>query len=215
MIHCIGNSHVSLFTGEPSSSFPCFESQKSPHFRTRWLGPTIAYNFKEHHFPKVKDYLKNVPTTDAVMLIVGEVDCRWHLPFQADKQKKSIEDITRECVERFFGCLIGLRDLGYQPIGWGTHPTTTHGHVDPPGNDTYGPIFGDVETRNKICILWNRSLEELCQSEGFPFVSIYRHLVDEKNVTKMEYLQDYCHLSNDLCVPLVFAEMCNLGILQL
>lgn len=208
MIHVIGNSHVWLFNGQPSSKFPTYD-QCSPYFRVKWLGATIAYNFRQHHMSSVREYLaeENVALGSKVMLVVGEVDCRWHLPYQAQQQNRSIEEITKECVERFFLCLLDLREAGFIPIGWGTHPTTTHGHVDPPGTDTHGPIFGEVVVRNRTCLLWNQLLEKMCREAQIPFVSIYHHLVDEHNVTKMEYFQDYCHLSNDMCAPLMIAAM--------
>lgn len=211
MIHCIGNSHVWLFNGEPDSKFPTHD-QSSPYFRVHWLGPTIAYNFFEHHLSKAIECLKDVPNTDKVMFILGEVDCRWHLPYQADKQKRSIEDVTVECVDRFFPCLLEIRKLGHEVIGWATHPTTTHGHMDPPGTDTIGPVFGDVQLRNAACVAWNTRLAELCKKENIPFLSIYHYLVDENNITKTEYLRDYCHLNNDKCLPFVLAEMDALGI---
>lgn len=213
MIHCIGNSHVWLFNGEPNNKFSTHD-QSSPYFKVKWLGPTLAYNFREHHLPMAVEYLKsNAKSGDQVMLVVGEVDCRWHLPFQMDKQKKHRLDIVAECADRYFSCFIDLLNLGYKPIVWGTHPTTTHGHVNPPGDNTYGPIFGDVKTRNEICLTWNLFLKGLCRDNGIPFVTIYHHLVDENNLTKMEYFRDYCHLNNDMCVPLVIEEMKLKGLL--
>lgn len=201
MIHCIGNSHVWLFNGESDENFPPTKQILSG-FRTHHLGPIIAYNFMDHHLPKVLEILKNIPKTDSVMLIVGEVDCRWHLPFQAHQQNKSNEEIVKECLDRFFPALLMIKNLGYKVYGWGTHPTTTHDHMDPPGDGVTGPVFGNVENRNQICLLWNTYLKELCEKNDMEYISIYHHLVDENNITKMEYFRDYCHLSNK-CLDLI------------
>jgi hypothetical protein len=184
MIHAIGNSHANMFNNWPN-------------FWVHWIGPTIAYNFYEHHLPHVIEYLEGkrgdkgpVPKGDTVMFVVGEVDCRWHLPKQAALQNRSIEDLTKECVSRYFRSLKHVQDMGYNIIAWGAHPSTTGPHNDDPQN----PVYGDCITRNKIAVQYNRWLKELSESNNMKYVSIFDYLIDENLVTKMEYFIDYCHL---------------------
>lgn len=207
VIHCIGNSHVWIFNGEDDSHFPPTR-QVLPYFKTYHIGPVIAYNFVEHHLPRVVQELRahGVAPGSKVMLCVGEVDCRWHLPYQCQQQGRSAKDIVKPCLDRYFRSFLLLKEQGYEMYAWAAHPSTDHGHMDPPGTDTVGPVFGLQQLRNNITVQWNSYLEQLCLKHGVKFVSIYRHLVDGKNVTKMEYLRDYCHLSHK-CVPFILKEL--------
>ena len=72
-IHVIGNSHVSIFAG--SSNIITYYPHKSIYsvknetnetnetneieFNVYHLGPIIAYNFFDHHYPKVLDIIKD------------------------------------------------------------------------------------------------------------------------------------------------------------
>jgi hypothetical protein len=137
------------------------------------------------------------------MLIVGEVDCRWHLPKQSSLQNKKIEELVEECVTRYFECYLDLINRGYKVIVWAGHPSTTAGH-----NDNLGcPVYGDCEYRNKISFYWNDVLKNLCEINDIPFLSIMDYLVDENKITKMEYFLDYCHLKSSLVLPFVYEEL--------
>lgn len=189
MIYCIGNSHIRVFRGQEG-------------FTTYHLGPTIAYNFYEHHLPKVLGYLTSIHTDpgDKIALIVGEVDCRLHLPRQADIQKRSDEDMTRECVTRLMRCYDVILQRGYEMIAFSTHPTTTEGHdMSQPDRPIYGPCY----RRNNICLLWNKYVKAECDQRAVPFISFYDELVDEHNVTRMEYFTDYCHLDPVKLQPII------------
>jgi len=75
MIYTIGNIHANVFTNsEPG----CSSVRYKDTFKSISIGPTIAYNFYEHHYPIVLNVIKqlNVQKDDYVILIVGEVDCR-------------------------------------------------------------------------------------------------------------------------------------------
>ena len=195
MIYTFGNSHAHLFTNTHPATFG--KGNVHPNFTSYSLGATIAYNFYEHHLPKVYEHLKNIPfdkNNDYVMLIVGEVDCRWHLPYQAHIQNTSHENIVNECINRYFQNYIDLVDKGYKIIGWGGHPSTTAGHSDNPSE----PIFGDCLSRNAISLLWNEKLKEKCLQHNIPYISIINNLIDPSTgLTKTYYFSDYCHLNYD------------------
>jgi hypothetical protein len=201
IIHLIGNSHTHTFSANPSH----IESinPASGKLRCYHIGPVIAYNFYEHYLPIIKtEYLAKIDKdNDYICFIIGEVDCRIHLPQQADIQNRTDEDIVAECVSRFSRVYEALE--GYKFIVFGTHPTTTEPHSM---DRRERPIYSSMERRNNICVLWNRYMKELADNNGFPFISIYDYLVDENNCTKMEYFFDYCHLKADRVWPLVYAE---------
>lgn len=201
-IFCIGNSHVNIFRGVDK----VFSDDEIEMFTTKHLGATIAYHFYEHHYPKVLEYLSSATINkkdDYVMLIVGEVDCRWHLPKQADIQNKQIEIIVEECINRYVRCYFDLIHRGYKVIVWAGHPSTTSGHCD----NMECPVYGNCEYRNKISLYWNQYLKKICEENNIPFLSIIQYLMDDNNITKMEYFLDYCHLKSSMVIPFIYKEL--------
>jgi hypothetical protein len=181
-IFCVGNSHVNIFKGIDE----VFGNDELDLFTTIYIGPTIAYNFYEHHYPQVLEqlaYSKINKDEDYVMLIVGEVDCRWHLPKQAEIQKANVKVLVEECIDRYFRCYLDLIDKGYKVIIWGGHPSTTSGHCE----DLSQPVYGKCQYRNKNTRFWNDYMEKLSKENNIPFISIIKYLIDKNNLTKMEY----------------------------
>lgn len=212
MIYVFGNSHSHFFTGEePGKSG--FGNSRNEHFTSYSLGPVIAYNFMQNHYPTMKNVLSNInfeKSKDYVLLAVGEVDCRWHLPYQSTQQKRDYTEVVEECINRLFEVYVDLVSNGYNVIGWGGHPSTTQGHDDNPDC----PVFGDCHFRNSISRLWNKLLTEKCLSEGIPVVSIIEDLISEDGLTKMEYFRDYCHLDYDKTIELAFEKFNKLRLLD-
>ena len=136
---------------------------------------------------------------DYILLAIGEVDCRWHLPYQAHLQNKNNNDIVSECIERLFKSYLDLKSRGYNVIGWGGHPSTSSSHNDDPQQ----PVFGDCLNRNNITLLWDEYLSTKCNSNNIPYISIVRDLIDDNGLTKMEYFSDYCHLDYNKIYPLI------------
>lgn len=193
MIYVFGNSHANTFVGTHPGNTEVWNSNNK--FASYSLGPVIAYNFKDHHYPKVLKILEEIEIkkNDYILFAVGEVDHRWHLPKRAVDTSQSIEKVTIECVDRFFESLIDLKRKNYNVIAWGSHPSTAGGHDENPSS----PVFGSCLTRNLIGKCWNNRLHDLCVQFEIPFVSIFDDLVDENYLTKMQYYIDYCHLDSD------------------
>lgn len=210
-IRVIGNSHVSIFSGS-SKILPQYP-HKSIHivdnieFHSYHIGPTIAYNFFEHHYPKVLNIIQqNIhDKNDFIMIIVGEVDCRWHIPKQAALQNKENKTVVDECVDRFFRVILDLKLKGYKCICWGGHPSTNSGHND----DFNCPVYGDVITRNKITLLFENKLKEKCDINDIPFVSIVNDLIQEDKTTNMNFFIDYCHLNHNLVLDKIVNSIKN------
>jgi hypothetical protein len=210
MIHCFGNSHTSLFTGQniihSKAIYGGHDFDILPDFRTYPMGAIVCYNFTQNHFPKMMEYINSadvIGSDDYIMLMVGEVDCRWHIPFQAKEQGVSLYVIIKECIDRYFESIEEL-NKNRNVIIWGVHPSTNTGHNNDPSN----PVFGDVITRNKIAEDFNIYLTMKCSKEGIPFVSIFKHLVNFDLTTKMEYFRDYCHLDKS-CLEFALPEIKN------
>lgn len=209
-IHVIGNSHVSIFSGKSEiiPSYPyshVYKHSEQIQFHSYHIGPTIAYNFFEHHYPLVSNILeKHVnKKNDYIMMIVGEVDCRWHLPKQAELQKKDTEILVKECISRFFRCFEDAKQKGYKCIGWGSHPSTNQGHNDDPSC----PVYKNVEVRNLISKQFEEQLKNKCEYNSIPFLSILNDLINEDGTTKMEYFLDYCHLKANKVLPSVTEKL--------
>lgn len=198
MIHCFGNSHINTFSNCDNMSY----ISNNDTFKLYHLGPTIAYNFFEHHYPNVVSMLHNINVkTDYVTLVVGEVDCRLHLPKQADIQKISDKVIVDECVNRLFKCYSHLQELGVKCLVYSTHPTTSY---ICPDNKDY--IYDTMKRRNDICVLWNDKCKSLCLERNMPFISFYNKLVNDNNETNMDHFLDYCHLKSSMIYPTILVE---------
>lgn len=194
MIHCIGNSHAHYFS--ESTDIVAEECHKqNPYFRSYSIGAAISYNFFEHHLQRVKNLISNRinPNENDYILLCGftEIDCRWHLPKRITEWSLDIETVVNECVDRYFRAIKDLKDSGYNVIVFGSHPSTTGGH----NADFNNPVYGSCLFRNSITKCYNTKLEEKCLAENIHFIDIFDYLVDENNLTKMEYFRDYCHLN--------------------
>lgn len=207
-IHCVGNSHVNNFSGDDKINF---NNSVDDRFEIYHLGPVVAYNFISCYMTNTLSVLQKIyKEDDFVTIVVGEVDCRLHIPLQADKHNIEDSDMVRDVSERFFLCYDELIKKNYKVFCLGTHPTTTEDH-----NMTDGrrPIYGDVIRRNKICVLWNDNMKELSKKRNIPFIDIYNNLVDEKNLTKMDFFLDYCHLNSKKVLPFYIDELKKNNIL--
>jgi hypothetical protein len=193
MIYTFGNSHAHFFTGtHPGTSG---WGKKTKNFSSFSLGPVIAFNFFENHYQKLLDIIGSIKidSNDFLMITVGEVDCRWHLPYQSFLQKRDIGDIVFECLERFFRVYLDLKKRGYNVICWAGHPSTTSEHDENPNS----PVFGTCLERNRTTLIWESRLKKLCQQHDIPLVSLVQDLIDENGLTNMDYFIDYCHLDSD------------------
>lgn len=207
MIYIIGNSHVNVF----SNSHPACRNAvkfKDGDYEviTIPMGPNCAYNFTEKRLPHLLNICSTlpIPLGSKILLVVGEIDCRWHLPYQADLQSMSIESTVEICMDRFWPSFPKLRELGYEPCAWAVPPVNNI----PSNSDESNPVFGSVYDRADTIYYWNKFLKERCQSENIPYYSIYDQTVDSGyGYIKSEYMADYCHLDHDKVYPLIRAEL--------
>ena len=202
-INAVGNSHCHFFSG--SHPGDTLGSKKNKYFISYSLGPIIAYNFYENHLSKIYHIIHSrkikVTSADYILLVVGEVDCRWHLPKQSSAKEIPIERAVDECVHRFFRAVLDL-NKHHKVITWGGHPSTNAAHSENPES----PIFGDVLSRNKTSLLWDSLLGEKSVKHGIPHVSILKELLNADGTTKMEYYQDYCHLKTEPLINMVIQK---------
>lgn len=213
-IYCIGDSHVSFFGGENriQDCWPSASRNLLPYFTVFRLGPVLAYNLcqlrtttqgRERLFQVLNHVPRNrfwKPKT-RVLLSFGEIDCRAHVLKHADLSQRTVSSVVRECVERYFGVILEIKELGYETLIWNAIPSSL---VEFPTEEF--PTYRTCKERNKATGLFNKMLADLCTTNAIPFVSIFDDLIDENGLTRTEYYFDHFHLSQR-AMPLTLKRM--------
>lgn len=202
MIHCVGDSHSSVFSGkdEMQPIWPERSDDKLSFFRSYRIGPATAYQL-ENKIQIINEIVNLLKPNDSLLFCFGEVDIRAHLKKQMDIQGKSIKEVVTECVDRYVHVLLYYKNLGLDVIAWG--PIASF-HDDKAY--TSGPSFGTGYERNLITKEFNQYLEERCYENNIKFVTIFNKMVDENLQTKHVYLDDWeaCHIHlNQKSLPLI------------
>src|SRR5688572_14012526 len=107
---CIGDSHASFFAGQDliQSVYPEASINTIPYLEGIRLGAVLAYSLhKENTTNRGRERLfELVSTLDkdqvSILFCFGEIDCRFHILNQADRQGISLEESVRNCVECYF-----------------------------------------------------------------------------------------------------------------
>ena len=213
-IEIFGNSHAAVITGAPPSGKKVPKQKELPFgrgftdvnpdysFRTWFLGPILAYNFRQNHLQKVYKHIKENPKVFqrdnvVIMLAVGEIDCRVHLPKYVGK--RSVENVVEECVLRYHEAILELAHAGHKVAVMGAIPSLCDESLRKkmsPKEQVYN-MSGDTFTRNKVAKSWEEIHSSLCNKDQIPYVSIYRHLVDDKGMTNESMFCDFIHLSHE------------------
>ena len=212
VIHCLGDSHTSFFSGSNNIQplWPKESDDGIPLFKTCRIDASLAYNLcktdtSTHGREKLFSILAHIDKNDIILLSFGEVDCRVHLVKQALLQDKSIEEIVKECTERYFSVIREITNLGYTVIIWGAIPTSTS---ETPISQDY-PSFGTCLERNRATKLFNEYLGELAQNNNVPMLSFFHELTETNGLTKRSFLMDKTHLSQKI-MPLVIKKLHSL-----
>lgn len=213
MIHCLGDSHSSFFSGneEMQPIWPQKSNDITPFFKSYRLGPCTAYQLL-NKIDIIKDILniKVNKDEDYVLFCFGEVDVRAHLLKQSNEQNRNIDDIILECVTRYFEVMKIINSLGFRVIVWGV--IATWSDLKP----YTGPSFGTQIERNSITYKFNSFLEKFSKENDFIFVSMYDEMLNEDGTTIHEYLDDWegCHIHlNQKIMPQTLEKFKNLKLI--
>ena len=194
MIHCIGDSHSSVFSGEevmqpiwPGQSNDCLE-----FFRSYRIGPATAYQLR-NKVPLINQLimLADIQEGDSLMFCFGEVDIRAHLINQSSLQDKCVRELVEECTQRYIGTLQEFIKYNLPIIVWG--PIASWEESRP---YTGGPSFGSNIERNLVTKEFDSKLKEKCDAVGFKFISLFEEMTNEKGETIGTFLDDWedCHI---------------------
>ena len=181
-INVIGNSHAWFFTGQNKArgvrALGNKPFQGIPEFRVFPLGAATAWAFTGKHLPVVKEIIKanDIQEGDPILFVLGEVDCRWHIPRNMD-----MWDSASECASRY---AVGLCQVAqyFDVCVWGVHPQIVEGHSED------GFRWGSKYRRNKATTMFNARLREVCSMNNIKFVSIYYSLMARE--TESYYVDD-------------------------
>lgn len=194
MIHCIGDSHSSVFSGldEMQPIWPQRSNDTTSIFKSYRIGPATAYNLnnKTHIIDEILTSCVNM-SDDYVLFCFGEVDVRAHISKHMIEKNINNDSLIIECVNRYFEIITHYSKLGYKIMVWGVIPSWSE-------EKPYvtGPTFGDSIFRNTITKKFNTYLEGLCVNNNIKFISIFSDLVNDNLQTESIFLDDWdgCHI---------------------
>jgi hypothetical protein len=206
IIHCVGDSHASFFSGydKIQLEYPETTTVKYSFFRSYRLGAVLAYNVnrtgtKEAGKEKFLQLLEAVPKNAKLLLCYGEIDCRCHLVKQALKQNLSFQSVVESCVNEYFIFVDKLLEKGYKVSLWNVIPSSN-------SDNNEFPTVGSIRQRNECTKIFNSLLDEGCKERGIAFISIQFYLMDKNFNTKSVYLFDQIHLGQ-IAMPYTIREI--------
>lgn len=197
-IYCIGDSHVSFFSGQEAIAplWPNRAEAKISGFEVFRLGAVLAYSLSRNGTrmngrEKLFEILSFLPKGSKVLLLFGEIDCRVHLLKIATKSSTPIEQVVKRTVEAYYSVVQEVIEAGFNVIVWGVMPSSGYDTIK---NKDY-PAYGTSGERNRVTRKFNEELKGKCENDGVPFVDFFECLLDKRDRTKMFYYMDETHLS--------------------
>jgi hypothetical protein len=190
--------------------WPLLASNKLPFFNSYRIGPATAYQLETKKYIIDDIIKKHYKDDDSVLFCFGEVDVRAHLIKQMNLQNRPIDDIVKECVDRYFDVILHYKNSGINCIVWGVigswHESKYY----------TGPSFGTCVERNKVSEKFNNYIEELCKLHNVGFVSIFYDMINENYETNPYYLDNWpgshMHLSQT-CMPIIIKKFDEHGFI--
>ena len=192
----IGNSHAHSFTGSRLSNFG--KGQRSTKLLSSYsLGPVSAKTFLTSKWKIAEQFLSQIqnPSSTLVLLSLGENDCRWYIPFEADNLQMEFDELTagivvKEYLDSMFKVMQKVQSLGFQIAGWAGHPTP-----DLP-NDPERVIYGPYSFRSKLTSQWEHELSAYCKENNILFLSPITNLLNESGTPDRSKYVDEWHLDS-------------------
>ena len=206
VIHCIGDSHCSLFIGSDRIQpyWPLEPINKLPWFKSYHIGPALAHNLtKSGTTSRGRELLfdvlsTRVPQGGYVLLSFGEIDCRVHLVKQAFKQSLPIHAVVDACLDEYFKVVREVMAMGYSVIVYSVCPArkgTKFRSLDYKNAEIELVALGSWKERNLATTLFNAGAKRRCADSGAKFLSNAQHVVDRNGKLIPLYLMDAVHLS--------------------
>ena len=168
MIYVYGNSHANIFTRQSPGFLGDFTHGS---FKSHAKRPLSGRNFIHSDWVFLTQFMNGLnKEKDHVLITTGEHDCRVDL--------HSINEI-HPYIDNFFQVILKLKNEGYRPIGWGSHPS-----INIP-----------------FSIEWDSYMKQKCEVADILFISILETVIKNNALNKTYYIDDI-HLNNNI-MPIV------------
>lgn len=184
IIHVVGDSHANAFKYQ----YP---------FIVHHLGAATAYNLDTlSSTTRSREQLEEVatsidPSSESVLLVFGEIDCRIHIYNQYRKLHKdvSISTLINKTIESYGSAMARLKSKNIKFYVLSVAPAGSQPNVY---NYKY---YGSFKQRAIIHKLFNEELQKYCQLHNYPYLDLYKKIVDDRGGVKSAYLLDELHIN--------------------
>lgn len=233
LLHVVGDSHVAFFAGAEALKFHPGRCIFTGFFRRRYIsaftellpvfrvfhtGASTAWSADalrsaSYTRRKIAALLRHdIPTGGAVLLVFGEIDCRWHIP-KAVRAGKPVAAAAGETVAHFMSLPRRLAQAGYDVTVWQPSSVTV-GDATPPGSNQALPIVGSQSLRLEVTRAYSEQLAAACARENIRCTGIVGKYHPWTEPASLDCFFDNCHLSQRL-MPLALRTLMESGALPL
>lgn len=199
MNYVIGDSHVSIFSGQDGLYLP----DLLPHFRTYNVSARLAYNFGKKDHPvtvAVDKAMKDIPVGSPVIFSFGEIDCRCHV--WKHVASSNLDAVVDEIVSRYTKGLERQMSRGFNVYALLPHAIKYKIAEDiESAVGTWAQITEASKIFNEKMKKWN---ENQC-------ISLFDWTYNYEIYLRPEYYLDDTHL-NQKCLPYILAECQKRGL---
>lgn len=222
-IHILGDSHVSLFTGDnvfrltgvTESLEENHTHDKINNFRTYMFDKLRAYHFTpESEYPITRNLLsfleKKIPPPATLILSIGEVDCRGPILNKHHKSEETFENLVTNCVNNYLLGITYLVKQGYKVILYSPIPNCFIPIKDDNGSRTC-PLHLTIPEWNMsklaAVVLFDKKIKE----SGVPVISLLNWILKERVCFLDKFWLDTIHLSK-YALPELGRQLNAIGI---
>jgi hypothetical protein len=204
-IFAVGDSHIRFLSGcdEAVRDWPAgqdaikFEGYSSK-FIGLHLGPGLAFNLntpntKNRSREKIEGLIRSgvLFKGSSIMFSFGEIDCRYHVCRQADRQAQAIQDIVDQITDEYAVFLDWVQAQGFRASVWGIPSVTWIKETTTSDN----PVYGSYAQRHMAAARFNARMKDLCGLRSIPFLSVLDTISDAEGALHKELFFDALHLS--------------------
>lgn len=229
----LGDSHTAFFSGTERLRFYSGRRVFTGFFRIRYISAftELLPVFRVYHTgastawsadaarsasqtrEKIEALLrKDIPRGSSLLLVYGEIDCRWHIPRTVLGGKK-VAAAAGETVARFMPLPRRLARAGYDVTVWQPSGVTV-GEATPPGSPDPLPMIGSQQLRLEVTRSYCDQLDAACQRENIRCTGIVGKYHPWTEPAAAPCFLDNCHLSQRM-MPLVLRTLMASGALPL
>jgi hypothetical protein len=208
MIHVIGDSHVSVFTGLHGvcPRYDEARSQAMPGFRVWHVGAYLAFSVSRAGHEarrRVRACLAHAPAGARLLMCFGEIDCRNHVVKRAagDRRISGVAAGVARAYVRAAARLARGRDLAFMDVP----PPTVAQH----GN-TIQPTQGTFAQRRRAVEAFNRAMKREARAVGARVVSAGDELATREGEPNPAYFADGVHV-DPRALPVLLAALAKAG----